>query len=106
MGYHNEWPYLMRFAGLRMEHFLEPKPGIPPTPQQVEFIQQHITAQGIRGIVQATYVPAQAAETVAKRTGARVVFLCQNVGEVPACSDYLAMMDYNINQLATVLAMR
>ena len=102
-GYHNEWPYLMQFAGLRMDHFLEPKPGIPPTPQQIEFIQQYIKAHGVRGIVQATYYPAQAAEAVAKRTGAKAVFLCQDVGEVSACSDYLATVDYNVSQLATVL---
>ena len=104
IGYHNEWPYLMRFAGLHTEHFLEPKPGIPPTPQQIEFIQQYIKAHSIRGIIQATYFPAQAAETLAKRTGAKVVFLCQDVGEVPACSDYVAMLDYNVNQLITGLS--
>jgi len=104
VGYHNEWPYLMRFAGLRMEHFLEPKPGIPPTPRQIEFIQQYIKAHGVRGIVQATYFPAQAAETLAKRTGDKVVFLCQNVGEVPSCSDYIATLDYNLSQLMSALA--
>ena len=103
VGYHNEWPYLMRFAGLRMDHFLEPKPGIPPTPQQIEFIEQYARARHIRGIVQATYYPTQAAETLAKRTGMKVVLLCQNVGEVNAASDYVAMVDYNITQLVAAL---
>ena len=104
IGYHNEWPYLMRFAGLRMEQFLEPKPGIPPTPKQIEFIQQYITQRHIRGIVQATYYPLQAAQSVAKRTGAHVILLCQNVGEVPEASDYLAMVDYNIKALGQGLS--
>jgi len=99
VGYHNEWPYLMRFAGLRMEHFLEPKPGIPPTPQQIEFIQQYVKEHGVRAIVQATYFPTQAAETIAKRTRSNVVLLCGNVGEVPAASDYVAMVEYNVAQL-------
>ena len=50
IGYHNEWPYLMRFAGLRMQQFLEPKPGIPPTPQQLEFLQQYVRDHGVRAI--------------------------------------------------------
>ena len=99
VGYHNEWVYLMEFAGLKMQHFLEPKPGIPPTPQQVWFIEQHIRKTQIPAIVQATYFPRQTAEVIAKRTGAKVVLLCQNVREVPACTDYLAMMDYNVTQL-------
>ncbi len=103
VGYHNSWVYLMEFAGLKMDHFLEPKPGIPPTPQQVRFITQYITQQQIPAIVQESFFPTQTAKTIAKRTGAQVVLLCQNVREVPACSDYIAMMDYNVHQLVAAL---
>ncbi len=103
IGYHNEWVYLMEFAGLTMPHFLEPKPGIPPTPQQVQFIEQHIRQHKTPAIVQATYFPRQTADAVAKRTGASVVLLCQNVGELPACGDYLSMIDYNVSQLVDAL---
>ncbi len=99
VGYHNEWPYLMRFAGLRMEQFLEPKPGIPPTPQQLEVVQQYIKTHQVRAIAQASYYPTQAAESIAKRTGIKLIFLCQNVGEVPQASDYVGMADYNVDQL-------
>ncbi len=103
IGYHNEWPYLMRFAGLRMSQFLEPKPGIPPTPKRLEFLQQYIPEHHIRGIVQASYFPPQAAQVLASRTGAKVVLLCQSVREMSACSDYLATVDYNVAQLAAAL---
>jgi zinc/manganese transport system substrate-binding protein len=103
VGYHKEWPYLMRFAGLTMEHYLEPKPGIPPTPKQLERLQRYISERGVRAILQATYNSPQAAQALAKRTGAHVVLLCQNVGELPQCGDYIAMVDYNIEQLAQAL---
>ncbi|MBI4354101.1 MAG: zinc ABC transporter substrate-binding protein [Candidatus Omnitrophica bacterium] len=103
VGDHRAWPYLMRFLGLKMEPHLEPKPGIPPTPKQLEFLQQHITAQRIPAIVRAGYFPKGSAESLAKRTGAAVVLLCQSVGELPACSDYIAMLDYNVDQLVTVM---
>jgi len=99
VGYHNEWIYLMEFAGLKMEQFLEPKPGIPPTPQHVQFIEEYIKSHQIPGVIQATYFPRQTADTIAKRTGAKVVLLCQNVRELSVCGDYLAMMDYNVGQL-------
>lgn len=103
VGYHNDLPYLMAFLGLRVEHFLEPKPGIPPTPKQVKFIEQYVTDKGIGTIVQATYLPAQTAEAVAKRTGMKVVLLCQNVRELPSCADYVAMLDYNVERLVEAL---
>ncbi len=103
VGYHNEWPYLMHFAGLRMGRFLEPKPGIPPTPKQVQFIEGYLRDQRIPAIVQATYFPRQTSDAVAKDTGAAVVLLCQNVKELPACSDYLSMLEYNVTQLVRVL---
>ncbi|PIQ84473.1 MAG: hypothetical protein COV75_01970 [Candidatus Omnitrophica bacterium CG11_big_fil_rev_8_21_14_0_20_63_9] len=103
VGYHNEWPYLMGFAGLRMEHFLEPKPGIPPTPKQVEFLTQHIGQHHIRAIVQSSSSPRQAADTLAKRSGARVAVLCQSVRELPSCGDYMAMLEYNVQQLMGAL---
>ena len=99
VGYHNEWPYLMRFAGLRMEQYLEPKPGIPPTPKQLGFLERYIRDKHIPGIVQPSYFPAQEAKVLAKRTGAKAVILCQNVSENPSCSDYIAMIDYNVRQL-------
>lgn len=103
IGYHNEWVYLMEFAGVNMERYLEPKPGIPPTPQHVQFIEGYIKRQRIPAIVQATYFPRQTADAIAKRTGAQVVLLCQSVRELPACGDYISMMDYNVSQLVDAL---
>lgn len=104
IGYHSAWPYLMQFAGLRMEQFLEPKPGIPPTPRQLEFLERYVSEHGVRAIVQSMYFPARAAESLAQRTGARVVLLCQNVGEVSEASDYIATVEYNVTQLERALA--
>ncbi|MBI2104532.1 MAG: zinc ABC transporter substrate-binding protein [Candidatus Omnitrophica bacterium] len=103
VGDHRAWPYLMRFLGLQMEQHLEPKPGIPPTPRQIEFLEQYIRERRIPAIVRAGYFPPGAAESLAKRTGAKVVLLCQSVREIPACSDYIAMLDYNVNQLVEAL---
>lgn len=103
IGYHNEWIYLVEFAGLKMEKFLEPKPGIPPTPQHLGDLERHMKERGIGVLAQSTYFSRTAADTLAKRTGAKVVLLCQNVGELPEAKDYFAFMDYNVRQLAEAL---
>jgi ABC-type Zn uptake system ZnuABC Zn-binding protein ZnuA len=99
VGDHRAWPYLMTFLGLTIEHHLEPKPGIPPTPKHVAFLERYIVEHHIPAIVRAAYFPKQTPEAVARRTGATIVLLCQNVRELPACSDYVAMVDYNVAQL-------
>jgi len=103
IGYHNEWPYLMKFLGLKMDNFLEPKPGIPPTPQHTDQLEKYMTEKHIKGIVQSSYFPAKAADALAQHTGAKVVVLCQAVGENASASDYIAMLDYDVNQLVQAL---
>ncbi len=104
VAYHNEWPYLARFLEIHIEQFLEPRPGIPPTPKQLGFLEEYMRQHRIRAILQATSVPRQAADTLAKRTGARVVLLCQSVRELEACADYLSMLNYNVAQLVSALS--
>lgn len=103
VGYHNEWPYLMRFAGLTMVQFLEPKPGVPPGPKHLGFLEEHMKQRKIRAIAQATFYPRGPAEALARRTGAKVVILGQNVGEIPGMGDYFSWMDYNVRQLVKAL---
>jgi ABC-type Zn uptake system ZnuABC Zn-binding protein ZnuA len=103
IGYHNEWPYLMEFLGLKMERFLEPKPGVPPTPKHLEALINYARDHDVQGVVQSSYFPTRAAESFSKRSGTRRVPLCQNVKEAKPATDYIAMMDYNVAQLVKAL---
>lgn len=99
IGYHNEWAYLMKFLGLRMEQFIEPKPGIPPSPRHLEMLMSYIRSERIPATVQASFYPTDAAEKLGEHTGLRLAVLCQNVGELPACTDYLSMFEHNVSTL-------
>lgn len=103
VAYHDEWIYLTTFLGLTIERFLEPKPGIPPTPHHVEEIERYIRSAAIPAIIQATFQPTDAAEALAARTGAKLVVVCQNVGELPAANDYIAFLDFNITTILGTL---
>lgn len=103
VGYHKEWPYLMEFLGLKMDKYLEPKPGIPPTPKQTEYLTQYMTENHVKVIVQTSYFPPKAADTLAERSGATVVMLSQSVGDTKEATDYVQMLEYNVNALATAL---
>jgi zinc/manganese transport system substrate-binding protein len=103
VGYHNGWVYLMNFAGFKMEMFLEPKPGIPPTPKQIENVVSYVRSAKVPAIVQAAHNPGDAAESVAKETGVKVLTLSQGVGDMEQAGDYISMFDYNITQLVEAL---
>jgi zinc/manganese transport system substrate-binding protein len=103
VAYHDEWSYLMRFLGLKIERFVEPKPGIPPTPQSLEALKDYIRSEKVRVIVQSSYFPTDAAKAVASTNGAKVLVLCQSVGELPGCDDYLSMTRNNIEAILGAL---
>jgi zinc/manganese transport system substrate-binding protein len=104
IGYHNEWPYLMKFLGLKMDKFLEPKPGVPPGPKQADFLSQYMKTNNIKVIVQASYFPTKAAKSLAESAGGKAVLLCQGVGENSDAADFIHMMDYNVNTLVQALS--
>jgi len=99
IGYHNEWPYLMAFAKLSMTQFVEPKPGIPPGPQHLAELETFIKAKSVKVLIQASYFPKEAGDYLHDKTGITVLSLCQNVGELPECGNYIAMIDYDLNQI-------
>lgn len=99
VGYHNEWVYLTSFLGVEMKEFIEPKPGIPPSPRHLDHVERYIKENQVKVIAQATFYPDRAANLLADRTGANVAKLCQNVQELPECSDYIATLDYNVQTL-------
>jgi ABC-type Zn uptake system ZnuABC Zn-binding protein ZnuA len=103
VGYHNEWPYFMEFTGLKMDMFLEPKPGIPPGPQHVATVEAFIREHNVPAIVSTSYQPRTSAEQVARKSGIRLLLLCQNVNEISQAADYIALMEYNVEKLAGAL---
>ena len=99
LGYHNEWVYLMQFLGLTMKEFVEPKPGIPPTPKHLEELEDMIQRRGIKALIQASFYSKDASEFLTEHTGIKAVTICQNAGELPECKDYISMIDFAVSKL-------
>jgi zinc/manganese transport system substrate-binding protein len=105
VAYHNSWPYFAAQFGLKSELFLEPKPGIPPSPAHLADVIARMKAEGIHVVIVDPYLNRQTAETVAHATGATVVDVAQFPGGVKGTeSGYLALMDYLVNSIAKAFA--
>jgi zinc/manganese transport system substrate-binding protein len=71
--YHNYWIYFATRFDLKMELFLEPKPGIPPTPAHLAEIITKMKSDNLKLIVVQPYQNRKTAETVASHTGGVVL---------------------------------
>lgn len=100
---HNMWPYFSRRFGLRVIAHMEPKPGIPPTTQHLGTVAQLMKSEQARLILANPYYDPRHAQFLASSSGGKVVNVAHQVGARPGTEDYLAMVDYNVRQLAAAL---
>ena len=103
IAYHNEWCYFENRFHLHIVDFLEPKPGIPPTPAQLVKIINEVKANGIKVIVSSPYFTTSSSDVVAKQTGAKVLTLATSVGAFDSIKNYFDVFDYNVNLLVQAL---
>lgn len=101
--YHDEWVYFETRFGLHIVDFLEPKPGIPPSPQQLVKVIGEVKSDNIKVIVTSPYFTPSSPEVVAKQTGAKVLTLATSVGAFPQIKTYYDLFDYDIQQLTDAL---
>jgi ABC-type Zn uptake system ZnuABC Zn-binding protein ZnuA len=103
-AYHNIWPYFARRFGLRINLFLEPKPGIPPTPASLAEAVSRMKAQQIKLILVEPFQNRRTAERVAEETGATVLDVTQYPGGLKGAEGgYLELMDSLVNGIANAL---
>ncbi len=107
VAYHNSWLYFGDRFGLKIDLFLEPKPGVPPTPKHLAEVILRMKADNVHVILVDPYLNRRTAETVAARTGATVVDVTQFPGGVKGTEGgYIALMDYLVNAVAKALAVK
>ncbi len=101
--YHRSWPNFMERFGLVVMGYVEPKPGIPPSPSHTLELVQEMKAQGVKLIVVEPYFDTKTPDSVAAQVGGRVLVLAPSVGGAKEATDYIQVFDYNVNRLAGAL---
>jgi ABC-type Zn uptake system ZnuABC Zn-binding protein ZnuA len=97
--YHNSWPYFAKRFKLKIVDFVEPKPGIPPSPSHIVSLVEKIKNEKVKVIIVEPYFNLKVAESVAKSSGSKVVVLPPSVGGIDGIDSYLDLFEYNINKL-------
>ena len=102
--YHNTWPYFASFFGIRVVGFVEPKPGIAPTPSHTAQIVSMIRDRSIRVIGKEPYFSDRTPKSIARQTGAQVVDLPTSVKGAKNADDYFSLFDTLLGTLTSALA--
>src|SRR5438094_6652912 len=71
-AYHDSWPYFAHRFGISVDVFLEPKPGIPPSPSHLTDVIGQMKSQHIKSIIVEPFQDRRIAEKVARATGSQV----------------------------------
>lgn len=95
ISYHKSWSYLFDWLGLRAAGYIEPKPGIPPSPSHVAELVGRGRREGMRVIVRENFQQDATTRVLAGQLAAEVV-------DLPAGSDLDAGQSY-VDRIARVI---
>lgn len=108
-AYHRTWSYLLKRFGLDIVGYVEPKPGISPSPLEIRNLVTSMARQDVRLIIHAPVYHPRIPNAVARQVIAQigepvtVLMLPAHVGGVPEADNYFTLFDYILTTLNEVL---
>jgi zinc/manganese transport system substrate-binding protein len=94
--YHRSWPNFAKRFGLDVVGYVEPRPGIPPSPGHTVELIQMMRREKVKVILVEPYFDLKTPNAVARETSAKVVVLMPSVGGEKEITDYFKLFDYDI----------
>jgi zinc/manganese transport system substrate-binding protein len=101
--YHRSWPNFADAFGLNVVGYVEPKPGIPPSPSHTLDLIQQMKRDNIKLIIIEPYFDPKTPNSIGSQTGAQVVTLAPSVGGEKEVTDYFKLFDYDIAKLIAAI---
>jgi zinc/manganese transport system substrate-binding protein len=98
--YHKEWDYFSREFGIPCIDYIEPKPGIPPTPKHVRELIELMQQRHVQVLLSPAYFDHTQIREVAERTGAKAVIVPANAGGAPGVNTFFDLMGTIVGSLA------
>jgi len=99
--YHRSLPNFAKRFGLDVVDYVEPKPGIPPTPSHTLEVINKMKQENIKLILVEPYFDMRTPNSIAQQAGGTAIVLLPSVGGEKQVQTYFQLFDYDINLLAT-----
>jgi zinc/manganese transport system substrate-binding protein len=97
--YHRSWPNFAKHFGLDVIGYIEPRPGIPPTPSHTIELVNLMKREGVKIELIEPYFDLKTPNSIASMVNGKVVVMMPSVGGKPEITDYFKLFDYDIAQL-------
>ena len=97
VSYHRSFPNFAERFGLEIVGYVEPRPGIPPTPQHTLDLINEMKRQNVKLALIEPYFDLKTPQAIGRETGAQVLVMPPSVGGVKEVTDYFKLFDYDIN---------
>ena len=101
--YHRSWPNFADAFGMDVIGYVEPKPGIPPSPAHTLELEQEMKSQNVKIVLVEPYFDLKTPNAIGRDTGAKVLVMPPSVGGVKEVTDYFKLFDYDINLLLNAI---
>jgi zinc/manganese transport system substrate-binding protein len=98
IAYHDGWVYMEHWLGVESVGYLEPKPGIPPSPSHLAELLAAAKGEGVQGIIYTPYEDEQAPQWLSERAGIPMVKIPDTVG-AENDKDLFQFYELMVNQL-------
>src|SRR5947207_5215292 len=97
--YHRSWPNFAKHFGLDVVGYIEPRPGIPPTPSHTIELVNLMKRETIKIELIEPYFDVKTPDSIASMTGGKVVVMMPSVGGKTEIPDDFKQLDYEIEIL-------
>jgi zinc/manganese transport system substrate-binding protein len=97
--YHRSFPNFAERFGLDIIGYVEPRPGIPPSPQHTLDLINEMKRQNVKIVLVEPYFDLKTPNAIGRETGAQVLVMPPSVGGTKDVTDYFKLFDYDINLL-------
>jgi ABC-type Zn uptake system ZnuABC Zn-binding protein ZnuA len=97
--YHRSFPNFAERFALDIIGYVEPRPGIPPTPQHTLDLINEMKRQNVKLVLVEPYFDLKTPNAIGRETGAQVIVMPPSVGGTKEATDYFKLFDYDINLL-------
>jgi zinc/manganese transport system substrate-binding protein len=101
--YHRSWPNFADHFGLDVMGYVEPKPGIPPSPSHTLELIKAMKEQNVKIVLVEPYFDLKTPNSIGRETGAKVLMMPPSVGGVPQVTDYVKLFDYDVKLLTDAI---
>jgi len=100
--YHRSWPNFCERFGLDVVDYVEPRPGIPPTPSHTLELINRMKSENVKLLLMEPYFDRKTPDSVAHAVGGEVAMLMPSVGGNKEITTYFQLFDYDINTLVNL----